>query len=60
MLSSIGPVGLGILRDLTGNYQTSLWLLVALSGALMAASFTLTPARLHRGVRSRPEPVAAA
>jgi CP family cyanate transporter-like MFS transporter len=60
VLSSIGPVGLGILRDLTGNYQTSLWLLVALSAALMAASFTLTPARLHRGVRRQPEPVAAA
>ena len=47
VLSSIGPVGLGILRDLTGNYQTSLWLLVALSVALMAVSVhpdTGTPA----------------
>ena len=54
MLSSLGPVGLGILRDVTGNYQTSLWLLVALSVALIAFSLTLTPARLHRGVRSQP------
>ncbi len=50
VLSSLGPVGLGVLRDATGAYGLSLWLLVGLSGALVAACLTLSPARLHRGV----------
>ena len=52
VLSSFGPVVLGLLRDATGSYQTDLWLLVVLSVALLVASLALTPARLHRGVRS--------
>jgi CP family cyanate transporter-like MFS transporter len=51
-LSSAGPVVLGLLRDATGNYQVDLWLLVVLSVALLLASLALTPARLHRGVRT--------
>jgi CP family cyanate transporter-like MFS transporter len=59
-LSSVGPVVLGLLRDVTGNYQTDLWLLVALSVVLLLASFALTPARLHRGVHiTKREAVAA-
>jgi CP family cyanate transporter-like MFS transporter len=53
VLSSFGPVVLGILRDATGSYQLDLWLLVILSVALLVASLALTPARLHRGVRIR-------
>jgi MFS transporter, CP family, cyanate transporter len=59
VLSSVGPVGLGILRDATGEYEASLWLLVGLAGALFAACLALTPARLHRGVRAPREVVAA-
>jgi cyanate permease len=51
MISSTGPIVLGILRDSTGNYQTSLWLLVVLSVTLLLVSLALTPARLLRGVR---------
>ena len=51
VISSFGPVVLGLLRDATGSYQTDLWLLVVLSVALLGASLALTPARLHRGVR---------
>jgi CP family cyanate transporter-like MFS transporter len=58
-LSSVGPVGLGILRDATGAYGLSLWLLVALSAALVIACLALTPARLHRGIRREPPVVAA-
>jgi CP family cyanate transporter-like MFS transporter len=59
-LSSVGPVVLGLLRDVTGNYQTDLWLLVALSVVLLLASFAPTPARLHRGVHiTKREAVAA-
>jgi CP family cyanate transporter-like MFS transporter len=50
-ISSLGPVGLGLLRDATGSYTTSLWLLVLLSVGLLLASLALSPARLHRGVR---------
>jgi CP family cyanate transporter-like MFS transporter len=52
VLSSLGPVVLGLLRDATGNYQADLWLLVVLSVVLLLASLALTPARLHRGVRT--------
>lgn len=52
VLSSAGPVVLGLLRDATGNYQADLWLLVVLSVVLLLASLALTPARLHRGVRT--------
>ena len=59
-ISSFGPVLLGILRDATGNYQTSLWLLVLLSVGLLLASLALTPARVRRGVRPlEREPVPA-
>lgn len=60
VLSSFGPVVLGILRDATGSYQTDLWLLVVLSVALLLASMSLTPARLNRGVRAREREVVAA
>ena len=50
VVSSVGPVGLGLLRDATGAYSVSLWLLVVLSGVLVLACLALTPARLHRGV----------
>jgi CP family cyanate transporter-like MFS transporter len=56
--SSIGPVGLGLLRDATGSYSISLWLLVGLSAALVVACLALTPGRLHRGVGARGEVVA--
>ena len=58
VVSSVGPVGLGILRDATGAYGLSLWLLVGLSAALVVACLALTPSRLHRGVRREPPVVA--
>jgi CP family cyanate transporter-like MFS transporter len=50
VVSSIGPVGLGLLRDATGGYGLSLWLLVLLAAALFATCLALTPARLRRGI----------
>jgi len=58
VVSSVGPVGLGILRDATGTYALSLWLLVGLSASLVVACLALTPARLHRGVASTADVVA--
>jgi CP family cyanate transporter-like MFS transporter len=49
-ISSFGPIGLGLARDLTGDFAASLWLLVLLAVALVAASALMTPARLGRGV----------
>jgi CP family cyanate transporter-like MFS transporter len=48
VLSSIGPLLLGLARDVTGDFTTSLWLLVGLTGALVALSAIITPERLHR------------
>jgi cyanate permease len=50
ILSSLAPFVLGVARDLTGDFGASLWLLVAVSVALVVASLLLTPARL-RGQR---------
>jgi CP family cyanate transporter-like MFS transporter len=52
--SSLGPIGLGAARDLTGSFGASLWLLVVLSAALVAAAAVMTPARLRRGVGVHP------
>jgi len=48
VLSAIGPFMLGFARDVTGDFVTSLWLLVGLSVLLVALSAVITPERLHR------------
>ncbi|HEU4918833.1 MAG TPA: MFS transporter [Candidatus Limnocylindrales bacterium] len=53
-LASLGPVVLGVARDLTGNFGASLWLLVATAVLLVGLSTLLSPARLRRGVRRPP------
>jgi CP family cyanate transporter-like MFS transporter len=50
ILSASGPIILGTARDATGDFTTSLWLLVVFSVALLTMCLTLSPARLHRGV----------
>jgi CP family cyanate transporter-like MFS transporter len=54
ILSSLGPLALGIARDATGDFQTSLWLLVGVAVALTAGCLLLTPERLRRGIRRDP------
>jgi CP family cyanate transporter-like MFS transporter len=51
VLSALGPVALGVARDLTGDFGASLWLLLGLGGALVASCWVLSPARLRQGVR---------
>ena len=61
MISGFGPVVLGAVRDVTGDFGASLWLLVALAGLLVGICLALTPARLRHGVDpgpARPEQVA--
>jgi MFS transporter, CP family, cyanate transporter len=55
ILSSTGPIALGAARDATGNFGASLWILAAVSGALIACCLFLSPTRLRRGIR-RPVP----
>ena len=55
ILSSTGPIALGAARDATGNFGASLWILVAVSVALIACCLFLSPTRLRRGIR-RPVP----
>jgi CP family cyanate transporter-like MFS transporter len=50
ILSSTGPVLLGAIRDLTGNFQASLWSLVGLAVALVVACLALSPRRLRHGI----------
>lgn len=48
VLSASGPFVLGLARDVTGDFSTSLWLLVGLAVLLVGLSAVITPERLHR------------
>jgi Cyanate permease len=48
VLSAAGPFVLGVARDVTGDFATSLWLLVCLAVMLVGLSAVVTPERLHR------------
>ena len=48
VLSAIGPFALGLARDVTGDFGTSLWLLVALAVLMVVLAAVITPERLHR------------
>ncbi len=50
ILSSTGPVVLGAARDLTGNFEASLWLLSLVGVGLTATCLLLSPQRLRRGI----------
>jgi CP family cyanate transporter-like MFS transporter len=55
ILSSVGPFILGVARDLSGDFEASLWLLVVLALVLVGCCTMLSPDRLRRGIR-RPVP----
>ena len=46
-VAALGPLVAGALRDLTGEFAASLWLLVALAALTAAVLAPLTPARLR-------------
>lgn len=50
VLSSLGPFVLGLIRDATGGFGASLWMLAALSVVFVACCLPLSASRLHRGV----------
>lgn len=43
-----GPVLVGVLRDVTGGFATSLMVLMLTSGLMLALTPFLCPPRLHR------------
>jgi len=53
ILSSTGPVLLGAIRDVTGDFAASLWSLVGLAIALVVTCFALSPRRLRHGIRRK-------
>jgi CP family cyanate transporter-like MFS transporter len=54
VLSAVGPLLLGILRDGLGDFEAGLWLLVATAGGLGLASWRLIPSGLGRRVEAEP------
>jgi CP family cyanate transporter-like MFS transporter len=52
LLAAGGPAFLGLIRDLTGDFDGVLWALVGTAIAYGVACWLLSPARLRRGVRS--------
>jgi CP family cyanate transporter-like MFS transporter len=57
-IAATGPIVLGAVRDLTGSFATSLWVLVALSVVLLGAIAPLSPERLRPPRTLEPEAVA--
>jgi len=53
-VSAIAPFALGAVRDATGNFSDTLWVVAAAAAVLVIASLFLTRERLHRGVRVVP------
>ena len=52
-VAALAPLGLGGVRDLTGSFSTSLWLIAAMAVLAGAIAATLSPARIARGVTGR-------
>ena len=50
---AVTPFALGAVRDVTGSFSASLWILVAVSATLVPVVANCTPARLRAGVRER-------
>ena len=51
--AAAAPLGLGGVRDLTGSFSTSLWLIAAMALLAGLISATLSPGRIARGVARR-------
>ncbi len=55
-VSAVAPVGLGGVRDLTGTYEATLWLIAAAAGVLLALSTALSTERLRAGAMAHRPP----
>jgi cyanate permease len=59
LVSATGPFVLGAARDLTGSFEVSLWLLVAIAVGFAACCLLLSADRLRAGIRRTAPQVAA-
>lgn len=55
-ISALGPFALGAVRDVTGSYTTSLWLIAGAAAVVAMLSAPLTRERLSRAAASAPGP----
>lgn len=51
-LAALSPFVLGAVRDATGSFTASLWLIVATASALLLVSLALSRERLHRAAEA--------
>ncbi len=56
-ITAVGPIMLGAVRDATGSFSVSLWVLVAVAAAFVASVLPLSAARLRPPRRLEPEAV---
>lgn len=56
-ISALGPFALGAVRDLTGSYTTSLWLIAGAASVVALLSAPLTRERLSAAAANAPGPV---
>ncbi len=57
-ITGFAPLVLGLVRDATGSFSASLWLIVAIEGCLLLASTRLTHERLRAHVYAVEKPAA--
>jgi CP family cyanate transporter-like MFS transporter len=57
-IAALGPLALGAVRDATGSFSTSLWVLAAIAAGLVVSVLPLSPGRLRPPARLEPEVVA--
>lgn len=55
LISSVGPVLLGSIRDATGDFTLAGWLIAATSVVLLAGTLVLTERRIHGSAPARPD-----
>ncbi len=53
-LAATSPVVLGLVRDAAGNFESVVWILVAISAAMLPLALSLNPARLRGAGRPLP------
>jgi CP family cyanate transporter-like MFS transporter len=50
LIASLSPFALGAVRDATGSFTGTLWVIVGTACVLLVLCSTLTPERLRRGI----------
>jgi CP family cyanate transporter-like MFS transporter len=58
LISAIAPATLGAVRDATGDFTLTLWILIGTALALLAVSLVISPVRLRGGLALQANPLA--